>query len=179
MTIGRNNVVCLIPCLLPISNSYHDIPVLSTKTNERKHKQLLQYHQFHVFLCFSTGLPGMVSILPPWSFKLQRLGFSGRQETAQAVDRGGSWRPELQRQVDTAGTIPKGKMWPPISTIIKTGLYSRHSCHRPSCRWPQTPIDSAFPMTLWKVKKLRLDLLQCHSFAWLLWSKLLTQHPRR
>ena len=83
------------------------------------------------------GLSAINSILPHTStmnLQVARLGFSGRQETAQAVDRGGSWLGgtagwhswhHSTRQDVTA-----------ISTSIKTGLYSRHSCHRPSCRWP-------------------------------------------
>ena len=114
---------CMSNTMPPVQkycHSYHDIPALSSGKNERRHKKnwsatdclpWIQY--FH--------------LLPPWTFKLQ--GFSGRQETAQAVDRGGSWLGgtagwhswhHSTRQDVTA-----------ISTSIKTGLYSRHSCHPP------------------------------------------------
>jgi len=41
------------------------------------------------------------------NLQVARLGFSGRQETAQAVDRGGSW---LGGTAAAVSTIPQGKM---------------------------------------------------------------------
>ena len=139
MTIGRNHVVCLIhsntiSCLLSIIIVIHIMIFLSCLLEKDKRIINIEFWKTNIELllisCFSFGLPRIVchqfnSILPPWTFKFQGWA-SGRQETAQAVDRGGSWLGGCSYW-DQGGTtgwhswhhsirvlrLAKGKRWPP------------------------------------------------------------------
>lgn len=112
-----------MPPVQKYCHSYHDIPVLSSGKNERRHKKnwsatdclpSIQYFHRHEPSSCKAGFL--------WS---PRNSAGGGPRWFLAWRNGSSCVNHSTRQDVT-----------PISTSIKTGLYSRHSCHRPSCRWP-------------------------------------------